>query len=68
MELGGATQAESLLLDPVVKAVAESTGKTPAQVLLRWAVQRGTAVIPKSQNADRIAENLDIFSFTLSEE
>jgi len=54
------------LRHPVVAAVAERHGRTPAQVLLRWAVQRGIPVIPKSGNRDRIAENARIFDFTMS--
>jgi diketogulonate reductase-like aldo/keto reductase len=56
------------LRDPVVAAVAADHSRTPAQVLLRWAVQRGVPVIPKSGNRDRIAENAQIFDFTLSEQ
>jgi diketogulonate reductase-like aldo/keto reductase len=54
--------------DKVIAAVAERVGRTPAQVLLRWAVQRGIPVIPKSANQGRIAENAAIFDFTLSDE
>ncbi|KAK4937285.1 hypothetical protein LTR10_022042 [Elasticomyces elasticus] len=52
----------------VVTKVAEAHSKTPAQILLRWAVQRGLLVIPKSNSADRQKQNLDIFSFELSAE
>ena len=48
--------------------IAERVGKTPAQVLLRWCIQHGIPVIPKSTHRERIAENADIFSFTLSDE
>lgn len=50
-----------------VKSAAKRTGKTPAQVLLRWATQRGIAVIPKSNKANRLAENLDVTSFDLED-
>jgi diketogulonate reductase-like aldo/keto reductase len=56
------------LRKPRVTAVAERVGRTPAQVLLRWAVQRGIPVIPKSANRERIIENSRIFDFSLSEE
>ncbi|KAI9847327.1 MAG: NAD(P)H-dependent D-xylose reductase (XR) [Pleopsidium flavum] len=56
-----------LLFDnPTVKKIAEKHGKTPAQVLLRWATQRGVAVIPKSNNQHRLAQNLDVTGFDLS--
>jgi 2,5-diketo-D-gluconate reductase A len=54
--------------DPTVAGIAERMGKTPAQVLLRWCVQHGLPVIPKSTHRERIAENADIFSFTLADE
>jgi diketogulonate reductase-like aldo/keto reductase len=47
--------------------IAERNGRTPAQVLLRWAVQRGIPVIPKSTRRERIEENAQIFDFTLSD-
>ena len=53
------------VLSPVVDT-ARACGRTPAQVLLRWGVQRGTSVIPKTARPDRLRENLDLFDFTLS--
>jgi D-xylose reductase len=49
-----------------VKEAAKAHGKTPAQVLLRWATQRGLAVIPKSNDPQRLKENLDVNSFDLT--
>nr|AQS22603.1 alcohol dehydrogenase [Pseudodiaptomus poplesia] len=57
-----------LLDDPKIKEMAAKYGKSPAQVVLRWQTQRGVVVIPKSVNKDRIAQNLDLFNFTLSED
>ena len=54
--------------NPTVKAIAERHGKTAAQVMLRWLNQRGVVVIPKSVSKARMAENLDIFDFTLDDE
>jgi 2,5-diketo-D-gluconate reductase A len=51
-----------------VRQVADRVGRTPAQVLLRWCVQRGVAVIPKSTHRERIEENAQIFSFQLSDQ
>jgi len=51
---------------PVIGRIAQRHGRTPAQVLLRWAVQRAIPVIPKSANRDRIVENAQIFDFALS--
>lgn len=48
-------ESESLLDDPVITGIAGTIGKTPAQVLLKWGLQRGTAVIPKSSSNERIA-------------
>jgi D-xylose reductase len=61
--LGMATAEESALEQAVVREIAKRHGKTPAQILLRWGVQRGTAVIPKTTRSDRLRENLDIFGF-----
>ena len=49
-------------------AIAARAGRTPAQVLLRWCVQHGLPVIPKSVHRERIEENAQIFDFTLSDE
>ena len=66
VELGMAGPAHSALQEPVIRAAAQRHGKTPAQVVLRWAVQRGTAIVPKSVRPDRLVENLTLFDFTLS--
>lgn len=52
----------------VVKKAAQRVGKTPAQVLLRWATQRGIAVISKSNNVGRLKGNLEVTEFGLTEE
>jgi 2,5-diketo-D-gluconate reductase A len=57
-----------VLNDPVVGAIAGRTGRTPAQVVLRWHVQRGDIVFPKSTTAVRIEENFQIFDFELAPE
>ena len=54
--------------DETVAGIAERTGRTPAQVLLRWAVQRGIPVIPKSTHRERIEENAQIFDFELADQ
>ncbi|MFH9672069.1 aldo/keto reductase [Streptomyces sp. NPDC017405] len=56
----------SVLQDPAVTAIAETHGKSPAQVLLRWGLQQGRSVIPKSTKRHRIAENIDVFDFELT--
>jgi 2,5-diketo-D-gluconate reductase A len=72
--LGIATEAYSplgqgsLLTHPTVVGVAEAAQKTPAQVLIRWHIQLGNIVIPKSVNPDRIVSNFDVFDFKLSEQ
>jgi D-xylose reductase len=63
--LGMATAAEGVLEDPVVVEIARAVGRTPAQVVLRWAVQRGTGVIPKTSRPERLRENLAIGDFSL---
>lgn len=57
----------ALLEDLEVKDVAESCGRTPAQVLLRWAVQQGISVLPRSSQPQSVQENIRIFDFELSE-
>ena len=53
---------------PVLAGIGSKYGKSAAQVALRWNVQRGVVVIPKSVHKDRMAQNLDIWDFTLSDE
>jgi 2,5-diketo-D-gluconate reductase A len=55
-----------VLDDPAIRSIAGRAGKTPAQVVLRWHIQRGDIVFPKSATPDRIRENIDIFDFELS--
>jgi 2,5-diketo-D-gluconate reductase A len=56
----------ALLTHPMITAVAAECGRTPAQVLIRWHIQLGNIVIPKSINPSRIASNLDVFDFELN--
>ncbi len=65
-ELDMAAEGESLLGTAPVMVAAQAHDKTPAQVLLRWGVQRGTAIIPKTTKPERMRENLDIDDFSLS--
>lgn len=73
-ERGIVTQAYSplgvgnLLTHPTVQSIAAEYGKTPAQVLIRWSLQLGNSVIPRSSSPERIAENLDVFGFELAAE
>lgn len=73
-ELGIATEAWSplaqgeVLDDPVITEIAAAHGKSPAQVVIRWHLQLGNVVIPKSVTPERITENLDVFDFGLSDE
>ena len=60
-----AVSAPGLLANETISSIARKHGRTPAQVLLRWATQRGIAVIPKSANPQRLAQNLDSSSFDL---
>jgi 2,5-diketo-D-gluconate reductase A len=54
--------------NPVIAEIAEKYQKTPAQVMLRWHIQRGVVVIPKSTHIERMEENFNVFDFTLSDE
>lgn len=58
----------SLFKEPIVKRLAKKYKKTPAQILLNWAVSRGTITIPKSIHLQRISENINIFDFELTKE
>jgi 2,5-diketo-D-gluconate reductase A len=59
-------RGRDLLRDPIVVSIADAAGKTPAQVVLRWHIQRGDIIFPKSVTPARIRENIDIFDFELS--
>lgn len=57
-----------ILNDETIKDIAQELGKSPAQVVLRWNVQHGVVIIPKSVTPNRISENFQIFDFELSDE
>ncbi|MGW7692816.1 aldo/keto reductase [Streptomyces asiaticus] len=61
-------QGKGLLEEPKLAAIAEKHGKTPAQVVLRWHLDLGNVVIPKSVTPSRIKENIDVFDFQLDSE
>lgn len=73
-ELGIATESWSplargqVLGDPVIATIAAETHRSPAQVVIRWHLQRGLVVIPKSTHRDRIAANAEVFDFELSDD
>ena len=58
----------NILEEPMLEALAKKHGKSVAQVVLRWHIQRGVAVIPKSNSKERIIENMNVFDFELSQE
>lgn len=66
--LNMADESESTLTNPVITKIADAHKKTPAQVILRWGIQRGTSIVPKSSKPARLKENLDIFDFELNAE
>ena len=66
LELDMASQQESVLEQASVKAIAARVGKTAAKVVLRWGVQRGNAIIPKTSKTERLIENAAIFDFELT--
>jgi len=68
LPLDMAGEDERVLTNPVLLEIAEAHGRTTAQVALRWAMQRGTIPIPKTQSSQHLRENLDLFEFALSEE
>lgn len=59
---------KGMFTEPVLQEIADKHGKTPAQVILRWNVQQGVIVIPKSAHKARMAENLAIWDFALDKE
>ena len=68
LQLDMATANDSVLLQECVKEAAARTGKTPAQVVMRWGVQRGTSIVPKTSKPERLAENIALFDFELTED
>jgi 2,5-diketo-D-gluconate reductase A len=56
-----------ILENPILSTLAQAYGKSVAQVILRWHIQRGVAVIPKSNSKERILENINVFDFELTE-
>lgn len=68
VELDMAGEKDTVLNAPSVIAAADRHGKSPAQIVLRWATQRGTSIIPKSTSPERMRENLAITDFSLSED
>ena len=67
LELNMADAGESVLEQAAVKEAAARVDRTPAQVVLRWGIQRGTAVIPKTSRVERLRENQLLFDFELNE-
>jgi 2,5-diketo-D-gluconate reductase A len=57
-----------LLDNPTIVSIAQAHGKTPAQVLIRWSLQLGNVVIPRSSSPERIKSNLDVFDFELTDD
>lgn len=66
--LGMAEKQDSVLEQKAVTEIAERLEKTPAQVVLRWGIQRGTAIVPKTSNKERLKENIELFDFELTPE
>jgi diketogulonate reductase-like aldo/keto reductase len=61
-------ERRSVMDDETIGAIAAAHDKTPAQVMLRWGIQQGRSVIPKSTNPERIAQNYDVFDFELGDD
>lgn len=64
--LGGRGWTRAILTHPTITGIAERLGKTPAQVVLRWHLERGVAVIPGSSDPAHIRENAELFDFSLT--
>jgi 2,5-diketo-D-gluconate reductase A len=68
VEAWGPLAKGEALKDPVVREIASSIRRAPSQVVLRWQIQRGSIIFPKSMHRDRMAENMEIFDFELTQE
>ena len=66
--IGMAEEGEGVIDREETKAIAAEVGKTPAQVVLRWGIQRGTSIVPKTSRLERLKENLDLFDFELTDQ
>ena len=66
LELDMAEKMEAVIDQPVILSAASRLSKTPAQIVLRWGIQRGCSIIPKSSKITRLQENFDIFNFELT--
>ena len=68
VELGMAEAGDAVIEQDVVRSIAGRLGRTPAQIVLRWGVQRGTSIVAKSTRPERLAENAALFDFELTAE
>lgn len=66
--LGSQEGGRDLIHDQTVDRIAKKLNKTPGQVLVKWGLQRGTSVIPKSLNPERIKENIKVFDWVIPEQ
>ena len=66
--LGSSEGGRDLIHDPVVESIARKVNKSPGQVLVKWELKRGTSVIPKSSNPNRIKENIQVFGWDIPHE
>jgi len=68
VEIGLATKNDILTEVPTIVDIAKKYNKTAAQVCLRWGIQRGTTIVPKTATKSRLPENIDLFSWTMTED
>ena len=66
-QLNMAESGEAVLEQETVQQIAAAHSRTPAQVVMRWGIQRGTAIVPKTTSRERLVENLSLFDFELSD-
>ena len=67
-QLNMAEANEAVIEQPIIQRIAHAYERTPAQILLRWGVQRGTAIVPKTTKRERLVENLSLFDFKLTDQ